>query len=318
MFASLVGLLFVLWFVGYVENFWTGVGLITLLGVLAVLQKLERLRRFATLLFISWAILFLVLPQVFRSLPLTEQELMIQRQIADLRRAEELHIPGDRALRVLRLWCNDVENSIIKEITLQYRNRKKDLTSIIDAFIKSTGGLEIARDEELRNRIIALQEYRAKCGQFILERSKINAVPGLEAWHWATILLTIVFVTSFLARGAAKDEGTKNFAAFFEVTAQAALVGGFILWLALGGGLIFLLQSFASMPLVAKFGILVFSFYAGTKATRYEKIRWLGFMIQVFTVGFGIAYWIYWTSYTPDPATALNQKWTQLLKIFGL
>ncbi len=315
-FVTLAGLLFILWFTGYVASFWAGLGMIVLLATLAAIQKLERLRGFATLIFIAWIILFLVVPQLFRTFPLTEEGLETQKRVTDLRRAEELHVPGDRALRALRFWCNDVENSIVKEITLQYRSEKGNLQKIVDSFIKSTSALEIARDKIMRDRILVLQKYRDECTQFILDNSKAKTVPSFALWQIAAIFLVVAFVASYAIRGAAKDEDTKNIAGFFEVTFQFALIAGLLSWLAFGG-LVALLQWFALLPLVAKIGILIFAFYAGTKGTQYERVRWLGFLVQVLTVGFGIAYLIYWAVYTPDPTAALNLKMTDFLKMFG-
>lgn len=203
--AIAAGLLFLIWLPGFVPHFWAGLGVLALVAFFMLIQQFEKFRKISTLLFAGWILLFLAAPITLRFLPATQDEIIVSRDLFDVRTGERLHIPAGRSFQTLRNWCNTVEASYVQDITKEYGLQVDQSTGRIDQGVLDRMLLRAPaandqksfivrsdKDAELRAKILAVKKWRAECSDFILAHSKRKLLPTMDSYAWFITLSALV------------------------------------------------------------------------------------------------------------------------------
>ncbi len=160
LFFSLLGL----WFMGVVPSLGVVIGMLSLLGFVAVTSyvKPSRLGKVATL-FYTALIALIALNAAYSLVPESiKEEIGLIRSSETIKTAEQLHQPGGKTFQVIREQCKADFDKGLKEAT--------------DRLHQSTSP---DKTEDLIQDVQKLEERREKCSNAIIELSEKGSIGGV-------------------------------------------------------------------------------------------------------------------------------------------
>ncbi len=168
-----IPIVFFLRFAGLIGSVWVGLAILALGGAIALVQLLPAYRRFATVIFIGWVVLFIGLPTLWNGVlerfPRIRQATHQRTVWTDIVGAERGRVHGLPEYLVLRRLCDTFErteagktDAIASELErlLQARGISRE---VFEQRHKELAA-QIRRDAEFREKCLAFQENGEEAG----------------------------------------------------------------------------------------------------------------------------------------------------------